>query len=136
MPDDRVEVRGACLRWGGRVSRGQPQLWDAQAGRMLSARRIAYEAAHGPLSADVVVVSTCGDSLCVRLEHLAAIGRSDLMQRMTAAHVAGQRAKTHCPRGHCYDDNNTRITASGARDCRACARERMAAARRKPRVYA
>jgi hypothetical protein len=35
------------------------------------------------------------------------------------------RGRTHCPRGHPYDEFNTHITASGRRRCRACDRERM-----------
>lgn len=33
-----------------------------------------------------------------------------------------QKAKTHCPQGHPYDEANTRLTKTG-RVCRACARE-------------
>lgn len=33
-------------------------------------------------------------------------------------------AKTHCPAGHEYDDENTYIAPKGDRMCRACARER------------
>jgi hypothetical protein len=40
--------------------------------------------------------------------------------------VAINRAKTHCPQGHPYDDENTRWTAAGGRECRACGRERHA----------
>jgi hypothetical protein len=32
------------------------------------------------------------------------------------------RAKTHCPKGHPYDEENTYITSDGKRQCRACRR--------------
>lgn len=35
-----------------------------------------------------------------------------------------QRAKTHCPQGHPYDEANTRIARDGHRVCRTCHRER------------
>jgi hypothetical protein len=38
---------------------------------------------------------------------------------------AAQRAKTHCPRGHAYDKENTRINRTGSRSCRACHRAYM-----------
>jgi hypothetical protein len=41
-----------------------------------------------------------------------------------------QRAKTHCPQGHIYDENNT-YNFRGKRYCRACKRERQRAYRRK-----
>jgi hypothetical protein len=40
--------------------------------------------------------------------------------------------KTHCPRGHLYDEANTYVTKAGVRHCRTCHREREAA--RKARV--
>lgn len=35
-----------------------------------------------------------------------------------------QRLKTHCPHGHPYDEENTRYTKKGHRQCRTCMRER------------
>lgn len=36
---------------------------------------------------------------------------------------AVNRAKTHCPYGHPYDEENTYRPPSGGRFCRACGRE-------------
>jgi hypothetical protein len=33
-------------------------------------------------------------------------------------------AKTHCPEGHEYNEENTYITKKGKRNCRTCNRER------------
>lgn len=38
-------------------------------------------------------------------------------------------AKTHCPQGHPYDDENTYKTSAGRRMCRTCLRERDLARR-------
>jgi Fe-S-cluster-containing dehydrogenase component len=38
--------------------------------------------------------------------------------------VTSNAAKTHCLRGHPFDEVNTYWTKRGARDCRACARDR------------
>ena len=35
----------------------------------------------------------------------------------------GQKKKTHCAKGHPFDDENTRITKSGSRSCKECNRE-------------
>ena len=35
-----------------------------------------------------------------------------------------QLDKTHCPKGHPYNDENTYVSSNGARHCRACKRER------------
>lgn len=37
--------------------------------------------------------------------------------------------KTHCPRGHAYDEGNTYTSSSGKRNCRACRREQTRAYR-------
>ena len=39
--------------------------------------------------------------------------------------AAQQRAKTHCPKGHEYDELNTYVRSDGSRDCRTCERKRM-----------
>jgi hypothetical protein len=48
-----------------------------------------------------------------------------------------QREKTHCPKGHPYDEANTRryrhITGGMARQCRACHREATRLRRRAAR---
>jgi hypothetical protein len=38
--------------------------------------------------------------------------------------------RTHCPRGHPYDEANTCVLTRGGRVCRACAREKAEARRR------
>lgn len=40
------------------------------------------------------------------------------------ANGARQKAKTHCPRGHAFNAENTHFTQQGWRACRACHRER------------
>ena len=43
-----------------------------------------------------------------------------------------QRSKTHCPKGHPYDEENTRVAADGSRSCRTCNRESQRAYRATP----
>jgi hypothetical protein len=42
--------------------------------------------------------------------------------------------RTHCPQGHPYDEENTRVRKNGSRDCRACHRERARSKRHAQRV--
>lgn len=48
-------------------------------------------------------------------------------ERRQGAPARGTRQRTHCPQGHPYDEENTRIGKDGRRACRTCARTRWAA---------
>ena len=61
-----------------------------------------------------------GDRLNCALANLAYGTRSE-NQRDKRRHGTDHNvAKTHCPKGHPYDEANTRIPPIGGRDCRAC----------------
>lgn len=48
-----------------------------------------------------------------------------------------QREKTHCPQGHPYDEENTRVIVSSkgtARRCRACKAAKMRRVRRRTKL--
>lgn len=47
-------------------------------------------------------------------------------QEMRLRMGSPRRERTHCPKGHPYDEDNTRRTSRGSRVCRACEKERRA----------
>jgi HNH endonuclease len=47
-----------------------------------------------------------------------------------------QKAKTHCPEGHLYDEVNTRYEKDGGRRCRTCERTRNRESQRRRRAAA
>jgi group I intron endonuclease len=52
----------------------------------------------------------------------------EMRAKMNAAMVALAALITHCPKGHAYDERNTYLSKrNGARVCRTCNRERVAA---------
>jgi hypothetical protein len=132
--------RHACWVWTGYVT-------DEGYGRFIwpggsLAHRFSYALTYGPIAdgADVDhmchnVAPDCVDSKaclhrrCVNPEHLRAIpagkhrGYVRLGQR-GKARGAQQRAKTHCPRNHPYDEANTYVDKRGSRNCRTCRRNR------------
>lgn len=69
----------------------------------------------------------CNRRDCVNPQHLRLVSRRENVLRSNNF-AAWNAAKTHCPKGHEYDEDNTYISKRGERKCRAC--------RRKPSTYA
>lgn len=89
------------------------------------AHRVAYEALVGAVPMGLQLDHLCRARNCVRPDHLEPV-----TNRVNALRGEGptavNAAKTHCPQGHPYDDENTHLRPCGRRRCRACERERNA----------
>lgn len=112
------------------------QYWEG--GRFRKAHIVAYEALVGAvpegLELDHVKARGCIGPLCCNPAHLEPVTHAENVRRGDATWVAGlrQRGKTHCPRGHAYDEANTKVTRTkigSGRACRACDRNRARAKR-------
>lgn len=64
---------------------------------------------------------SCNIGLCIAPSHLYQGTHRDNCKDMVIAGTHRQTRKTHCPRGHEYTSENTRIHKNGARDCKKCA---------------
>lgn len=96
-------------------------------GRSTSAHRLVYTLLVGPIPAGLELDHTCGNRRCVRPDHLEPVTHAENVRRgrLGAVTAARQRAKTHCPYGHRYSPENTRVGSNGSRNCRTCERDRM-----------
>lgn len=128
-PEDRfwsrVEKTDGCWIWTGGCIKGYGAFWYE--GRNVRAHRYAYELLVGPIPEGLTLDHLCRNKPCVNPAHLepVTVGENVLRSEgITALHAR----KTACPQGHPYDEANTLVKPSGARACRACARE---AARRR-----
>lgn len=115
-----------CWLWTGcKTGAGYGQLTHrGQSG--LRAHRVTYEALVGPIPAGLVLDHLCRNRACVNPYHLEPVPQRVNVLRGESSAARNAR-KTHCPRGHEYDNSNTRIYA-GRRYCRACAKARAKSA--------
>lgn len=123
-----VAVGDGCWEWtGARDPNGYGRVHRAGVPIAL-AHRFAL-AQFGEALGDVVL-HRCDNPGCVRPDHLRSATQADNCRDAAAKGRTnnGQRAKTHCPLGHPYDDCNTYRDRRG-RQCRACRAERQRAAR-------
>lgn len=80
---------GECIVWvGSRDAKGYGRIHVAGGGRVAS--RVAYEAAHGPIPAGLVVRHKCDNPPCVNLDHLEVGTSADNARDMV---VRGRSAK-------------------------------------------
>jgi len=123
VPPHRPEL-GPCHVWTGAVKGGSLKHGRYAAFGAHYAHRVAYEAAHGPIPAGLEIDHLCRNHLCVRPSHLEPVTRRENLRRGNGALAQRRRAKarTQCPQGHPYDQENT-IRGKHQRKCRACNRE-------------
>jgi hypothetical protein len=121
-----------CWNWNLYVSPSTGYGFLTTGGRRHLAHRVSYESLVGPIPDGLQIDHLCRNRRCVNPEHLEPVTGSENCNR-APVHVAHNRAKTHCPNGHPYDEANTGRTGRYQhRYCRACARaaNRRASAKR------
>lgn len=120
---------GPCWRWQG-AGNGNGYGVMTVARRKVYVHRFSYELLVGPIppgseldhlchngDPDCVDESKCLHRSCCNPDHLEAVSRAINAKRGNGGQL--QRAKTKCPQGHPYDEQNTKWY-QGRRYCWAC----------------
>jgi len=127
-----IRTPNGCLEW----TRHRTPQGYGQMGKGVLAHRFAWELAYGPIPDGLCVLHHCDNPPCCETSpseaypdgHLflgtKADNNADMLAKKRGRQGEAQRAITHCPQGHAYDEANTHVTPKGYRRCRACARDR------------
>lgn len=86
-------------------------------GRTRRAHQVAWECIVGPIPTGKELDHLCGRPSCVNPAHLDPVSHAENIRRGKGGEH--QRIKSHCPQGHPYNEENTRMY-EGRRYCRAC----------------
>lgn len=107
-----------CMLWTGPIDRRGYARFKKKL-----VHRISYEMAVGPipdgLTVDHVKARGCRHRHCVAPLHLEAVTGAENNRRSESPTAINAR-KTHCHRGHPFDQQNTYRDPAGQRQCRAC----------------
>lgn len=114
----KVDKTDDCWLWTGSIAGGYGKMWFHGMPRL--AHRIAYRYWVGPLPDGLQLDHLCRVRHCVNPAHLEPVTAAENVRRGTVGW--NHRDKTHCPKGHPYDDENTYHGTNG-RACRECQRE-------------
>lgn len=122
----RVEGNDECWNWlGAKGSKlGHGTFWLN--GRNVGAHRYSWSQVNGEIPPRTHIHHRCGNPSCVNPKHLEPMAEADHLALSLSATLQAQKAKTHCPRGHEYNAENTYIRL-GRRNCRACVAARVLA---------
>ena len=128
-PRSISEAPNDCWPWKGRsfTPNGYGAFYESVDGQLkgTTAHRVAFLLSGGVIpdryTVDHVKERGCVLKSCCNPAHLEAVTLRENILRSDGPAALNAR-KTHCPKGHPYDEENTEIRSSGARRCRVCSR--------------
>jgi hypothetical protein len=122
-----------CREWHAANVKGYGYRWDRKRKRVVLIHRwvvaqlLGWDAIEGR-----VVMHLCDNPACYRYDHLRVATQDDNMRdAWEKGHTEGAFVtRTHCKRGHEFNEANTYVNPDGDRECRRCRADATARSRR------
>lgn len=116
----KIDKTTDCWEWTGTIGvYGYGKIYIE--GKHKRAHRAVYESLVGEIPKGLVLDHLCRNRSCVNPDHLEPVtSKENLLRGDTLA--SQNSTKTHCLRGHIFDDKNTyyKKNGNGGRACREC----------------
>ena len=113
-----------CLLWTGSKDRGGYGQIEIQK-KSKKVHRVIYELNNGPIPGGALVCHKCDTPACCNINHLElGTHLSNMQDKIKRGRYRnGDTGRTHCRKGHEYNDENTYYHKNGrGRVCRTCRR--------------
>lgn len=118
----KVEIIESCWIWNGVPSTsGYGKISIENTPKYT--HRVMFEYYYGQICPDLQIDHLCKNKLCVNPIHLEQVSQKTNILRSECPSAINAR-KTHCKRGHEFNDTNTAIVKN-RRVCRSCRRMRL-----------
>jgi hypothetical protein len=93
-------------------------------GKLITAHRYLWIKENGPISGNLELDHMCRVRACCNIRHLRLVTHRINMMENSNSPVVGFAARTHCSKGHPFNQENTILTDPARRRCRTCERLR------------
>ncbi len=118
----KVKKGDGCWLWTGSTdSHGYGKLLGTDH-RLISSHRFSWQLVYGPIAQGMVLDHLCRVRNCVRPSHLEPVTQRQNVLRSIGP-ASDNAVKTHCVRGHLFDEANTYTKTPGHRQCCRCRKE-------------